>query len=249
MGTVSGFKNEHLRRLLEGIFANEETARKFRRAPAAKTMHHPYLGGLLEHSLSLVRLCRKVGEHYNGIDVELLQTGAVLHDFGKIDELSYERGFGYTTEGQLIGHLTMETIMVSDHIKEIPDFPAELRRQLLHMLITHHGKLEHGSPKLPMTPEALMLAYLDDLDSKVEAMQRLIADPHATGEWTRISPMFERPVYRCRTIEESPVNSKKDLPAQEPPALKNEAPAPSSATSVAGSFNTPFKNLASLIKE
>ena len=106
----------------------------------------------------------------------------------------------YTNDGQMLGHLAMETMFVSDHIKQISDFPEELRRHLLHMLLSHHGKLEYGSPKLPATPEALLLAYLDDLDSKVEAMQRLINEPHANGEWTRISPMFERPIYRHRTI-------------------------------------------------
>jgi 3'-5' exoribonuclease len=248
METVRGFRNIHLRSLLEDIFADEETARKFRRAPAAKTMHHPYLGGLLEHSLSLVRLCKKVGEHYQGIDVELLQTGAVLHDFGKIDELSYERGFSYTTDGQLLGHLTMETIMVSDKISKIDGFPDELRRQLLHMLIAHHGKLEHGSPKLPMTPEALMLAYLDDLDSKVEAMQRLMADSQTGGDWSRISPMFERPVYRRRTLEVSEPDEPVAAKGAEARAGKVAAPA-SSATSAARSFNTPFQNLAGLIKD
>ena len=264
MATVRGFDNPHLRRLLEGIFADEGTVRKFKRAPAAKTMHHPYLGGLLEHSLSLVRLCRKVGEHYDGIDIELLQTGAVLHDFEKIDELSYERGFGYTSEGQLLGHLAMETIMVAEQINGIPDFPAELRRQLLHLLLSHHGKLEHGSPKLPMTPEALMLAYLDDLDSKVEAMQRLIAEPHTAGDWTRISPMFERPIYRRRTIDGSSSVEERALPQAdrtaevnstppEPPGAKQEVPdddpPPKVRSSSTGSFNTPFRNLADLIKE
>jgi len=264
MATVRGFDNPHLRRLLEGIFADEGTVRKFKRAPAAKTMHHPYLGGLLEHSLSLVRLCRKVGEHYDGIDIELLQTGAVLHDFEKIDELSYERGFGYTSEGQLLGHLAMETIMVAEQINGIPDFPAELRRQLLHLLLSHHGKLEHGSPKLPMTPEALMLAYLDDLDSKVEAMQRLIAEPQTVGDWTRISPMFERPIYRRRTIDGSSPVVERALPQAdrtaevnstppEPPGAKQEVPAddipPKVRSSSTGSFNTPFRNLADLIKE
>lgn len=247
MGTIRGFRNIYLRTLLEEIFADEETVRKFRRAPAAKTMHHPYLGGLLEHSLSLVRLCKMVGEHYRGIDVELLQTGAVLHDFGKIDELSYERGFGYTTDGQLLGHLTMETIMVSNKISGIGGFPDELRRQLLHMLITHHGKLEHGSPKLPMTPEALMLAYLDDLDSKVEAMQRLMADPQTQGDWSRISPMFERPVYRRRTLE---VTEDEAGSTAADTATTERASAPAtSATSAVGSFNTPFQSLAGLIKD
>jgi 3'-5' exoribonuclease len=251
MAIIGEFKNEYLRRLLQCIFADENTARKFKKAPAAKTMHHPYLGGLLEHSLSLVKLCRKVGEHYQGIDIDLLQTGAVLHDFGKIDELAYDRAFGYTNDGQMIGHLVMETIMVSDHIKHIPDFPDELRRHLLHMLLAHHGKLEYGSPKLPLTPEALMLAYLDDLDSKVESMQRLIAEPQVDGDWTRISPMFERPIYRRRAIE-SPA-------PPETTADDNQAKAAAAALSQPekgasqrkhpnrpDSFNTPFEQLADL---
>ena len=245
---IGGFQNEYLKQLLTNIFADETTVAKFKKAPAAKTMHHPYLGGLLEHTLSLVRLAHKVGSHYPGIDLDLLQTGAVLHDFGKIDELSYERGFGYTNEGQMIGHLTMETIMVHDHIKQVAGFPDELRRHLLHLLLTHHGKLEYGSPKLPSTPEALLLSYLDDLDSKVEAMQRLIAEPHATGDWTRMTPMFERSIYRVRTIETpqpEPLPIQAETPkASEPKAEKEPRP----AAARADSFNTPFQNLAEMLK-
>jgi 3'-5' exoribonuclease len=251
MQMVRGFANAHLRQLLENIFADEITVQKFKRAPAAKTMHHPYLGGLLEHTLSLLKLAHKVGSHYEGIDLDLLQTGAILHDFGKIDELSYERGTNYTNDGQMIGHLAMETIMVSDHIKQIPDFPEELRRHLLHLLLTHHGKLEYGSPKLPATPEALMLSYLDDLDSKVEAMQRLMAEPHANGDWSRISPMFERPIYRRRP------DAKADEPPKEMAAATvatATATAPSSETAIkptkpSGSFNNPFAQLAELMND
>ena len=258
MKIISNYNNPYLRQLLEEIFADDMVARKFKKAPAAKTMHHPYLGGLLEHTLSLVKLCRKVGEHYPGIDIDLLQTGAVLHDFGKIDELCYERGFGYTNEGQMIGHLVMETIMVSDQIKQIPGFPEELRRHLLHMLLAHHGKLEFGSPKLPSTPEALMLAYLDDLDSKIEAMQRLMGEPHTTGDWTRISPMFDRPIYRRRP-------NQLDISSQEPVTpLLNQTPGALASTSTgrenaggkqksvntrSDSFNTPFEQLAEIFKE
>src|SRR5262249_47121738 len=149
MSIIGEFKNEYLRRLLQSIFADENTARKFKKAPAAKTMHHPYLGGLLEHSLSLVKLCRKVRAHYHAIDLDALQTAAVPHDFGKIDALFYDSSFGYTDDGQMIGHLVMETLMVAERIKEIPGFPEDLRRHLLHMLLAHHGKLEYGSPKLP----------------------------------------------------------------------------------------------------
>ena len=105
--------------------------------------------------------------HADGIDVELLQTGAILHDFGKIDELSYDRAFSYTNDGQMLGHLVMETVMVAEQINRVAEFPEELRRQLLHLLLAHHGKLEHGSPKLPMTPEALMLAYLSNLSASL----------------------------------------------------------------------------------
>lgn len=256
LGIVREFQNPYLRQLLENIFADAETARKFKRAPAAKTMHHPYLGGLLEHTLSLVKLAKKVGGHYAGIDLDLLQTGAVLHDFGKIDELSYDRAFGYTNEGQMVGHLVMETIMVHDHIKLIDGFPDELRRHLLHMLLAHHGKLEYGSPKLPSTPEALMLAYLDDLDSKVEAMQRLIAEPHSTGDWTRISPMFERPIYRVRTNEAPAANepsAQTDEPAKASVAVAAARPEKSEASARkpqirSNSFNTPFEALADLVK-
>jgi 3'-5' exoribonuclease len=239
---ISEFQNPYLRQLLEQIFADEETARKFKKAPAAKTMHHPYLGGLLEHTLSLVKLCRRVAEHYDGIDIDLLRAGAVLHDFGKIDELSYERGFSYTNDGQMIGHLVMETIMVSDQIKQIPGFPEDLRRHLLHLLLAHHGKLEYGSPKLPVTPEALMLAYLDDLDSKVEAMQRLIAEPHIAGDWSRISPMFERPIYRRRTIEGN------TIPEQAAGAVAGKVQVVRS-NARPDSFNTPFEQLTELFKD
>jgi 3'-5' exoribonuclease len=257
MDLVREFNNPYLRQLLENIFADEATVRKFKKAPAAKTMHHPYLGGLLEHTLSLVKLCRKVGEHYPGIDVDLLQTGAVLHDFGKIDELSYERGFGYTNDGQMIGHLVMETMMVADHIKQIPEFPEDLRRHLLHLLLAHHGKLEYGSPKLPSTPEALMLAYLDDLDSKVEAMQRLIAEPHTMGDWTRISPMFERPIYRRRTNETPGAGDGSGTVSEQVASLtvsataqqmKDSSPARKSSIRP-NSFNTPFECLSDLLKD
>jgi 3'-5' exoribonuclease len=195
-----------------------------------------------------------VGEHYQGIDVDLLQTGAVLHDFGKIDELAYDRAFGYTNDGQMIGHLVMETIMVADHIKQVPDFPDELRRHLLHMLLAHHGKLEYGSPKLPSTPEALMLAYLDDLDSKVEAMLRLIAEPQVEGDWTRISPMFERPVYRRRTIEApAPAQTIAEDNQAKAATVALSQPEKSDATqrkqpTRPDSFNTPFDQLADFFK-
>src|SRR5262249_30753957 len=162
--------------------------------------------------------------------------------------------FGYTDDGQMIGHLVMETVMVADHIKQIPGFPDDLRRHLLHMLLAHHGKLEYGSPKLPSTPEALMLAYLDDLDSKLGAMMRWIAEPQVEAPGPPISPMFERPFYRRRTIEPP-------APAQTI-AEENQAKAAAAALSQPDksdvarrkqparpdSFNTPFEQLSDLFK-
>jgi 3'-5' exoribonuclease len=151
-------------------------------------------------------------------------------------------------------------MMVHDYIKQIPGFPEVLRRHLLHMLLAHHGKLEYGSPKLPLTPEALMLAYLDDLDSKVECMQRLIAEPHATGDWTRMSPMFERPIYRARTLETA-ASTEPEAKMQEekaPAPFTNAAAAaqpdqkstpPRKPTARPNNFNTPFESLAGLLKD
>jgi 3'-5' exoribonuclease len=257
MQIINALGNPFLRQLLTTIFADKHTVSKFKRAPAARSMHHPFLGGLLEHTLSLVKLCRTVGSHYEGLDVDLLITGGVLHDFGKIDELSYERGTTYTNDGQMIGHLVMETIMVSEQISRIPSFPEELRRHLLHLLLAHHGKLEYGSPKLPVTPEALMLAYLDDLDSKVEAMQRLIAEPHASGDWTRMTQMFDRAIYRRRTIEAAPATEAAATTTAKINGAVKETTTDSqtSASSnqrgekrVAG-FNTPFATLADLSRQ
>jgi 3'-5' exoribonuclease len=155
----------------------------------------------------------------------------------------------------MIGHLVMETIMVAGKIAELPGFPDDLRRHLLHLLLTHHGKLEYGSPKLPSTPEALLLSMLDDLDSKVEAMQRLMADPLAVGDWTRISPMFERPIYRRRTLDPLPPTSTDQTEREQGATLSGEDQRAGadpvgrrSAGQSAGTFNTPFAGLEGLIK-
>ena len=152
---------------------DEDIARRYRIAPAAKQIHHAYLGGLIEHVLSRVRAWRKsAAAHYPNIDYDLLLTGVILHDIGKIYELNYERGFSYSNEGQLIGHISIAMRMVGDKLRGLPDFPPLLRSLVEHMILSHHGKLEFGSPKVPQFPEALLLHYLDDLDSKMEAHAR-----------------------------------------------------------------------------
>lgn len=199
VGIVLGFENRHLKDLLLNIFNDETLATKFKTCPAGKTLHHAYIGGLMEHVLSIIRLAQYMKQHYTILNLELLITGAILHDFGKIDELSYARHFDYTDEGKLIGHLTMEVMLVDRKIHEIPEFPEELRRQVLHMLISHHGKYEYGSPKLPMTLEAMVLHYLDNLDAKVYAMQWLIENDDTGNEhWTGYSKMFDGYIYKKR---------------------------------------------------
>ncbi len=196
-GVVSGVGNPHLKALLKAIFQDKEIANLFRRAPAAKFVHHAYLGGLVEHVLSLCGLCRFAAGHYKEIDGDLLLAGALLHDIGKIYELTYDRSFGYTTEGQLLGHITIGIRMIEEKLRNFPDFPRQLRALLEHMILSHHGHLEFGSPKTPLFSEALLLHYLDDLDSKLECMRSLVAqDRQVDGEWTGYSQPLERAVLK-----------------------------------------------------
>src|SRR5574340_448050 len=160
---LAGIANTHLKALADAMLDDEEIAQRFRRAPAAKQIHHAYLGGLLEHVLSLCRLARMTAAHYPHVDLDLLLTGVVLHDIGKIYELEYARGFGYSNDGQLLGHMAIALRLIADKLRAIPDFPGELRSLVEHMVLSHHGQLEFGSPKLPQFPEALLLHYLDDM--------------------------------------------------------------------------------------
>lgn len=197
LGFVGRMEHQYLRALLEAVLADEEIARRFRAAPAAKHIHHAYLGGLLEHVVSLCEMAKLAAGHYREIDADLLLTGVVLHDIGKIHELSYDRGFGYTSEGQLLGHMTIALHMVAEKIAGIAGFPPALRSLVEHMIISHHGQLEFGSPKLPQFPEALLLHYLDDLDSKLECMRSSIKrDRQVEGCFTGYVPSLERTVLK-----------------------------------------------------
>ena len=162
--SVESLTNPDLKRLLTTILGDPAIAAAFRE------LHHAWLGGLLEHVVSLLSLADRVATHYPLLDRDLLLTGVVLHDIGKIRELSWEIGFDYTIEGTLLGHIQMGIDMVEKAIASLPDFPDRLRTLVLHMILSHHGKLEFGSPKLPMIPEALVLNFVDDLDAKMQAM-------------------------------------------------------------------------------
>jgi 3'-5' exoribonuclease len=167
---VESIANADLKRLLNALLTDPEIAKEYREAPAARQLHHAWLGGLLEHVVSLLGLADRVAAHYPLLDRDLLVTGVILHDIGKVRELSWETGFDYTVEGVLLGHIQMGVDLVEKTIASLPDFPERLRTLVLHMILSHHGKLEFGSPKLPMIPEALVLNFVDDLDAKMQAM-------------------------------------------------------------------------------
>jgi len=168
--TVTSIENPDLKRLLDALLGDAALAQAYREAPAARQLHHAWLGGLLEHVVSLLGLADRVAAHYPLLDRDLLMTGVILHDIGKIRELEWETGFDYTVEGVLLGHIQMGVDLVEKTIAGLPDFPPRLRTLVQHMILSHHGKLEFGSPKLPMIPEALVLNFVDDLDAKMQAM-------------------------------------------------------------------------------
>jgi 3'-5' exoribonuclease len=196
-GIVAELDNPHVRGLLDAFLDDPDIAARYRVAPAAKTIHHAFRSGLLEHVISLLTLAKMVGPHYPMVDMNLLIAGVVLHDIGKIYELSYDRVFGYSPEGQLVGHITIAIRMLNDKLRAFPDFPVPLRNVIEHLVLSHHGRLEFGSPKLPIFPEALLLHYLDDMDSKMECMRALIEkEPQAEGLFTAWSAPLERIALR-----------------------------------------------------
>ena len=189
-----------LRMLLLTIMEDPSIAEKYKRAPAAMSYHHAFLGGLLEHVLSLVQLGDQVCDHYEFLRRDLLLAGLVLHDVGKIEELSFSRGFRYSTRGQLLGHISIGLEMVQERMRQIPGFPAELKGQIEHIILSHHGKVEFGSPKEPVFPEALVVHFLDEMDSKLEAMRAQYAtDRDRPGDWTARNPALRRELLKIES--------------------------------------------------
>lgn len=205
-GFVASFRDPHLKALLEAFMADPEIAEGYRNAPAAKTLHHAYIGGLLDHVVSLFRSCDLVCRNYPQINRDLLLTGAFLHDIGKIYELTYRRSFSYTTRGQLLGHMIIELEMLQAKLAQLPGFPDELKTLVEHLIISHHGQYEFGSPKLPMFPEALVLHYLDDLDSKMESMRaHFERTADSDDAWSGYNASLGRPLLNtARFLESKP---------------------------------------------
>jgi 3'-5' exoribonuclease len=201
-GMLRAMKNYHLRNLAECFLSDEAFMAKFTAAPAGVKNHHAYKGGLLQHVVQLMELCASVTPHYPDLDPDLLTIGAFLHDAGKIEELTYQRDLGYSDEGQLIGHVVIGVILLEEKLRQVKDlakeeFPQELALRLKHMIVSHQGQYEYGSPKLPMTLEAIALAYLDDLDAKMHSVGQLICDDANTDSpWTPYYASLQRKFYK-----------------------------------------------------
>ena len=223
---VSGFQNQYLKTLVQAFMADPVIAAAYRNAPAAKTLHHAFIGGLLDHVVSLFRSCDLISRNYPQINRDLLFTGAFLHDIGKIHELTYNRSFSYTTKGQLLGHMIIELEMLQAKLVQVPGFPEELKTLVEHLIISHHGQYDFGSPKLPMFPEALMLHYLDDLDSKMEAM-RAHFEREATldGPWTSYNASLGRPLLNTEKFLAPKKPAIAEEPASEPVSDHHESQA------------------------
>lgn len=201
-GFIEKVKDKYLQALLNAFFQEEETVSLFKRAPAAKGFHHIYMGGLLEHTLSVVRLLEKVSDHYPELDGDMLITGGILHDIGKIYEFSYNNIIDYSDEGRLIGHIVMGVEMINKKIAGIPDFPQQSALELRHIILSHHGEFEFGSPKRPKTLEALIVHYVDDLDAKFNAFKTFMADSaNPDSDWTTYNRFLERFLYKKKNGE------------------------------------------------
>lgn len=246
-GVVAAIANPHLRALMEAFLADEPFMALYCKAPAAKGMHHVYLGGLLEHSLALVRLVKTIVPLYGGINEDLLVAGALLHDVGKIHEMSYERAFDYTDEGKLLGHITIGVELVEEKIRLVPGFPRELSMLLKHMLLSHHGQYEYGSPKRPKTVEATILNYLDDMDSKINGIRSHMArESVSTSRWTSHHRLYDRYFFKGNGMEgEQEVECVRDETC-EPPPEEQPAAAPAAKRERQNFGNQPFKTLENL---
>lgn len=216
---VDEVKDEWLARLLKEFFLRDKDfQRRFELAPAAKSMHHAWLGGLLEHTVGVLQLVQQVTPLYPYLDRDLLVAGALLHDVGKVEELSYEKSFGYTSRGRLLGHIVIGAEMVREKAAKISGFPPSLLLLIEHLLLSHHGEYQWGSPKRPKIPEAVMLHYLDDLDAKLNSIAVFCSGQSENGvTWTHYNKVFERYFLLDRDLGLVDKNEEGAEPALLPP--------------------------------
>ncbi len=214
---LDSLSDPHISALLRSFFDDPDFFACYRKAPAAKGMHHVYLGGLLEHSLAVSALANDVAARYPQINRDLLIAGALLHDVGKVAELSYQRSFDYTDEGKLLGHIIIGVQMVEDRVRELPDFPRELAVMIKHLLLSHHGQYEFGSPKRPKFLEAVVLNFIDDLDSKINGIQTHInKETESESSWTSYHRLYDRYFYKGPGGEKAASVSAPPAPDRQP---------------------------------
>ena len=193
---VDSITTDYLKALIDAFFNDKEFVNKFKTAPAAKKMHHAYIGGLLEHTLSMTSLADKIAGHYSGINRDLLLSGAILHDIGKIDEFEYQFKIDYSDKGRLLNHIVIGLKMVDEKLSGIKHFPEDQVLLLKHLIVSHHGTREFGSPEPPKTIEAVLLNYIDEIDSKVNAIRDFIASEDPDETWTSYHRLLERHFYK-----------------------------------------------------
>jgi 3'-5' exoribonuclease len=188
-------KTPCLHDLFRQFWADADLVRLFKTAPAAKKMHHAYIGGLLEHTLSMAILVDKIAGHYTGVDRDLLLAGAVLHDIGKIREFEFSSHIDYTSEGRLLSHIVIGIQIIDEKMKLITDFPEEQAVLLKHLVVSHHGVREFGSPEMPKTIEAVLLNHIDEIDSKVKGIREFMASEDPNAAWTSYHKLLDRHFY------------------------------------------------------
>jgi 3'-5' exoribonuclease len=195
VGLIDVIADPHVKALVHAFVDDDDVAARLRRAPAAKSVHHAYAGGLLEHTVSSIKLAHRIADHYPQVDRDLLVAGAFFHDLGKIRELQGDRNAEYTDEGRLVGHLVMTAQWVHDKARRV-GVSRDLEQHVVHMIIAHHGRVEYGSPKVPMTLEALLTHYIDELDSRVNSWLNLMGREGGSRRWTSADNVYEQPIWR-----------------------------------------------------
>ncbi len=235
---LDSLTDPYIEALLRSFFDDPEFFQKYSKAPAAKGMHHVYLGGLLEHSLAVAALACDVAQRYPKVNRDLLISGALLHDIGKVVELAYNRSFDYTDEGKLLGHIIIGVQMIEDRVRSIAGFPEELSMMVKHLLLSHHGQYEYGSPKRPKFLEAVILNFIDDLDSKINGvLSHIEKEPDNSANWTGYHRLYDRYFYKAGMANEA---------TEEAPVFASERPAsrqaiqPKNDTKKKKSFSKPL---------
>ena len=195
LGLVDAIADTHVKELVQAFVQDDDIAARLRRSAAAKTVHHAYPGGLLEHTVSCLKLAHRLADHYPQVDRDLLVAGAFFHDLGKVRELSGEKSVEYTDEGKLVGHLVMVAQWIHDRARRV-GVPRDLEHHIVHLALAHHGRVEFGSPKVPLTLEALLTHYIDEVDSRVNSWLNLMGRDGGNRRWTSSDNVYEQPIWR-----------------------------------------------------